>query len=84
MEMVASRELRNDTRGVLRKVEEGGEVTITVDGRPAAVLRPVAAANRWMASSTFVRLFVDDPADRELLGDINELTGAETTDDLRW
>ena len=35
---VASRELRNDTRGVLRRVEAGEHVVITVDGRPVAVL----------------------------------------------
>ena len=38
MSMVASRELRNDTAGVLRRVQAGEEVTITVNGRPVADL----------------------------------------------
>jgi prevent-host-death family protein len=84
VEQVASRELRNDTRGVLKRVENGDEVTITVDGRPAAVLRPVASGSRWMAKATFVRLFVEQPADRGLLADLDDLRGDETTDDLRW
>jgi len=37
---VASRALRNDTRGVLRRVEAGEHVIITVNGRPVAVLAP--------------------------------------------
>lgn len=41
MSEVASRELRNDTAGVLRRVRAGEDVTITVSGRPVAVLTPV-------------------------------------------
>jgi prevent-host-death family protein len=36
--MVASRELRNDTASVLRRVQAGEEVTITVKGQPVAVI----------------------------------------------
>lgn len=32
MTEVASRELRNDTRGLLRRVEAGEDIVITVDG----------------------------------------------------
>ncbi len=38
MSEVASRELRNDTAGVLRRVRAGEDVTITVSGRPVACL----------------------------------------------
>lgn len=37
---VASRELRNDTAGVLRRVEEGERVVITRRGKPVADLVP--------------------------------------------
>jgi prevent-host-death family protein len=84
VEQVTSRELHNDTRRVLERVENGDEVTITVDGRPAAVLRPVACGSRWMAKATFVRLFVEQPADRGLLADLDDLRGHETTDNLLW
>ena len=40
---VASRELRNDTRGLLRRVEAAEGVVITVDGRRVAVLRPIGS-----------------------------------------
>ncbi|WP_139806040.1 type II toxin-antitoxin system Phd/YefM family antitoxin, partial [Mycobacterium avium] len=38
MSEVASRELRNDTAGVLRRVREGEDVTITINGRAVAML----------------------------------------------
>ena len=38
MGSVASRELRNRTRSLLDRVEAGESITITVDGRPVAVL----------------------------------------------
>ena len=41
MSTVASRELRNDTAGVLRRVQAGEEVTITVNGRAVAVIAAV-------------------------------------------
>ena len=37
---VASRELRNNTRELLDRVEAGETITITVEGRPVAVLQP--------------------------------------------
>jgi prevent-host-death family protein len=38
MTEVGSRDLRNDTAGVLRRVQAGEDITITVKGRPVAVL----------------------------------------------
>lgn len=84
MAEVASRQLRNDTRGVLRRVEGGEDVTITVDGRPVAVLRPVSTGTRWVARSAFLRLFGEAQADAGLSGDLRDLLGGETTDDLGW
>lgn len=79
MAEVASRELRNDTRGVLRRVEAGEDVTITVDGRPVAVLRPIGTRQRWVPKAEFVaRLRQADPA---LAADLRELA-PDTTDDL--
>lgn len=76
---IASRELRNDTRGVLRRVEAGEDVTITVDGRAVAVLRPLETRSRWVPRDRFVaRLKQADPG----LGlDLRELA-PEMTDDL--
>jgi prevent-host-death family protein len=78
---VASRELRNDTRGLLRRVEAGEDVTITVDGRPVAVLSPIGSRARWLPRQEFVRRFANRQADSALTRDLRELA-SDTTDDL--
>ncbi|MGH8993006.1 MAG: type II toxin-antitoxin system Phd/YefM family antitoxin [Acidimicrobiia bacterium] len=78
---VASRELRNDTRGLLRRVEAGEDVVITVDGRPVAVLRPVGSRPRWMSRDEFTRRLQAHQADSDLGGELRALV-PETTDDL--
>lgn len=81
MSEVASRELRNDTRGVLRRVEAGEDVTITVDGRPVAVLRRMGNRPRWVSGAEFVaRLRQADPG---LTAELREML-PDTTDDLPW
>jgi prevent-host-death family protein len=79
---VASRELRNDTRGLLRRVEAGEDVVITVDGRPVAVLRPIAARPRWVSRREFIHRFSGRQADPAMAVDLRELA-PDTTDDLR-
>jgi prevent-host-death family protein len=78
---VPSRELRNDTRGVLARVEAGEHVTITRAGRPVAVLRPVGRV-RWLARSRLARLLAPGP-DAALRADLEALA-PDTTDDLPW
>jgi prevent-host-death family protein len=79
---VASRELRNDTRGLLRRVEAGEHVVITVGGRPVAVLSPVSGRPRWMSNAEFLRRFRDRQADSALAGELR-LLSPDYTDDLR-
>ena len=79
---VASRELRNDTRGLLRRVEAGEDVIITVDGRPVAVLRPLGQRPRWVSRSEFARRLLRQ-ADPALAEDLRALA-PDTTDDLEW
>lgn len=78
---VPSRELRNDTRGVLRRVEVGEDVVITVNGRPIARLSAVTGRRRWVSRSEFVRRFAAAQADPGLRRDLEELA-PDTTDDL--
>lgn len=78
---VASRELRNNTRGVLDRVEAGEAVVITVDGRPVAQLVPVDNRPRWWTRDEFVREVLGHPADRGLYDELRELL-PDTTDDL--
>lgn len=81
MSQVASRQLRNETRALLDRVEAGESITITVDGRPVAVLEPVARRPRWMTRAEFVRRVLVHQADPGLARDLAVL-GEETTDDL--
>jgi prevent-host-death family protein len=81
MSQVASRELRNRTRALLDRVEAGETITITVDGKPVAVLEPVARQARWLSRDEFVRRILEHPADAGLRADLASL-GGETTDDL--
>lgn len=82
MAEVASRELRNDTRGVLRRVEAGEDVTITLDGRPVAVLRPVPRRGRWISRERFLAEIAPRQADAALAAELRRLV-PDTTDDMR-
>src|SRR5258708_30010249 len=56
MSVVASRELRNDTAGVLRRVQAGEEETITVNGQPVAVIAAVYPIRpRWLTKAEIVQ-----------------------------
>jgi prevent-host-death family protein len=77
---VASRELRNSTRSLLNRVEAGETLTITVDGRPAAVLAPVGRRPRWIDRTEFVTSVLAHRADAALADDLAELAG-EMTDE---
>lgn len=80
-DVVASRELRNNTRALLDRVAAGETVTITVDGRPVAELHPVGARSRWMSRDRFVRDVLANRADPGLAAELAALSD-ETTDDL--
>ncbi len=84
MAMVASRELRNNTRGLLDRVAAGETLTITVDGRPVAVLNPVVQRRRSIPSDEFFAALDGAQADPGLTADLRDLLGDETTDDLVW
>ena len=80
MEM-PSRQLRNDTGGLLRRVEAGETITITVNGRPVAVLQPVGRRPRWLLREEFIQRVLAKQADPALAGELAELA-PDTTDDL--
>jgi prevent-host-death family protein len=82
MSDVPSRELRNDTAGVLRRVEAGERVTVTVNGRPVAELVPVQRSRRsWIRREELVARLRRVQADPGLRDDLARLAG-DTTDDL--
>lgn len=82
MSEIASRELRNDTAGVLRRVAAGEVVTITVKGKPVARLTAVQPGRRrWLSGIELARRLKRAQADPGLRDDLARLAG-ETTDDL--
>lgn len=78
---VASRELRNNTRALLERVEAGESITITVDGRPVATLEPAGRRPRFIARDQFVRDLLTRRADPGLRSGLRDLA-PDTTDDL--
>ena len=76
---VASRELRNNTRSLLDRVAAGEAITITVDGKPMAVLTPVGRRRTWVPKGEFLAGLRQ--ADPGLARDLAELA-PDTTDDL--
>lgn len=82
MTAVASRELRNHTRALLDRVDAGEVITIAVDGREVAELRPIAREGRWMKRAEFARRVLTHQADAKLRAELRFLA-PDTTDDLR-
>ena len=82
MTEIASRELRNDTAGVLRRVEAGESLTVTSNGRAVARLVPIPRRERsWLPRTELIRRLERFQADPGLRDDLRELAG-DTTDDL--
>jgi prevent-host-death family protein len=81
MSDVASRDLRNNTRALLERVEAGESITITVDGRPVATLEPATRRQRFMARDQLVRDVLTRRADSALRADLRDLS-PDTTDDV--
>jgi prevent-host-death family protein len=82
MSEVASRELRNDTAGVLGRVQAGEDVVITVNGKGVARLVPIQPTRRrWLRRDELVRRLGIAQADPGLRRDLADLAG-ESTDDL--
>jgi prevent-host-death family protein len=78
---VPARELRNDVSAVLRRVEQGERLRVTVSGRPVAELVPLPARPRSMGWNAFFRDSERWRADPELADELANLL-PDTTDDL--
>lgn len=81
MTSIPARELRNDVSAVLRRVEAGERLTVTVSGRPVADLVPLDTKPRFISREQFVAWFADAQADPGLADDLRELV-PDTTDDM--
>lgn len=67
---------------LLNRAESGETLTISVSGRPVAVLGPLPDARpRWIRKDDFLRWLEDGQADSGLRDDLQRLA-PDTTDDL--
>ena len=78
---IPARELRNDVSAVLRRVEAGERLRVTVSGRPVAELAPLAARPHSMSWDVFIQGSEGWRADAGLAEELDELL-PETTDDV--
>jgi prevent-host-death family protein len=79
---VASRELRNNVAGLLRRVQAGEQVVLTTRGKPVASLVALEPTRRrWLPRAELVRRLALVRADPGLREDLARLAG-ETTDEL--
>jgi prevent-host-death family protein len=82
MTEVASRELRNDTAGLLRRAQAGEDIVVTVNGKPVARLTPVQdSRRRWLSRAELSNRLMRAQADPGLRADLAALAG-DTTDEL--
>ena len=77
---ISVRELRNTVSEVLRRVEGGERLTVTVDRRPVAEIVPLRR-RRTVPVTVALGVAARHAADRGLLQDVRSLL-ADTTDDL--
>ena len=74
MDAIPQKELRNQIGEVLRRVEGGESLIVTVAGRPVAELHP-ASRRRWVSGSRLAAVW-DGPTPQTLVDDLALLDGA--------
>lgn len=81
MREIPQRELRNNVAAVLRQVEAGEHVRVTVRGGPVAELVPIAARKRGLSPEEVSRIVAQAPLDLGFAADLDAVAGA-TIDEL--
>jgi prevent-host-death family protein len=72
MKTIAQRELRNQSGEILRQAEAGQQFTITVDGRPVAVLGPFQK-RQWVPKEDLLKALQGLPPDLSLRDDLRKM-----------
>ncbi|MGO9454897.1 MAG: type II toxin-antitoxin system Phd/YefM family antitoxin [Candidatus Binataceae bacterium] len=79
MKTIHQRELRNRIGRVLKQVEAGENMRITVDGRPVADLVPIEGIRRrYVLRDDVIALLQRASLDKKFARDIDAITGAAT------
>jgi prevent-host-death family protein len=79
--VIAQRELRNDVGAVLREVEAGARVRVTVNGREVADIVPIQRRRTWVPWREVVEMIERAPLDPGFEKDVAEVLG-ETIDEI--
>ena len=74
MRTIPQRELRNRSGEILRQAETGEQFTITVEGRPVAVLGPVQR-RQWVPRKEVLKILRSQSPDPGFFEDIREMGG---------
>jgi prevent-host-death family protein len=78
---IPARDLRNDVSGILRRVEAGERLRVTVSGRPVAELGPLPGRPQTISWEAFLAGADDWRAEPGLARELAELL-PDTTDDV--
>ncbi|MEZ5074487.1 MAG: type II toxin-antitoxin system prevent-host-death family antitoxin [Solirubrobacterales bacterium] len=78
---IPQRELRNNVGAVLREVEAGSTLRVTVRGRPVADLVPLAGTRDHLSPDEVRRIVREAPLDERFRADVESVAGA-TIDEL--
>jgi len=81
MTEIPARELRNHVSAVLRRVEAGERLTVTVSGRPVAEIVPLDSRPTSMSWEAFIEDAQRWRADPRLATELAEML-PDTTDDV--
>lgn len=84
MKTIPQRELRNNIARVLREVEAGEHIRITVNGRPVADLVPVEEGypRTFVPIELVEKMLREAPLDRDFMRDVRG--DKQTIDEMRW
>lgn len=74
VDTIPQKELRNDVGAVLRRVEAGEHLLVSVAGRTVAELSP-APTGRWVGGATLAAVW-SGPAPQDLVEDLAALSAA--------
>ncbi len=77
------RELRNNVSKMLRRVEAGEQLRVTVSGRPVAALVPLDDRPQHLPWEQFLTTLVEVRADAALTDELRLLL-PDQTEDLPW
>jgi prevent-host-death family protein len=76
MREIPQRELRNNVAAVLREVESGTSLRVTVRGRPVADIVPLAARKQGLSPEEVMQILAEAPLDAGFVDDLDAAAGA--------